>query len=420
MNAIRFLIPLLIYFIAGAVSTWSQDLSCSATVEKAFAALGENCADLQRNSLCYGNPQVHATFAAEDYAADFATPAARASIVGLSSLTTGALDTEQSHWGVSVMNLGANLPQTYDGPGIIVMLAGAAEAVNEVEPARVMEIQTPLSTAALEETTRFKNPGVIPAALGSVAEDEVLLVDAYDKTGQWLRVVTDGTISWIESDKVARLQTMDSLPRLALGETFAMRAFSLTTGTDYPDCDKAEPMVAIQTPEDLEFSLTVNGVDIHIGSMVTFQQVHRNALSMTVHRGEVTTIFGQRVRQSESILGIVVATAERDAEVVEWSGALPASDAELARGHRAQDAINRLARANGWAEYEAFDNPADIVHVVKPGETLYGLTALYDTSVEGIIAANGGGDDLRLLIGMEVVVPKPGSGFAWRGAAPSS
>ncbi len=375
---------------------------------------------MQRNSLCYGNPQVEATFASDDYAADFAAPGARASIVGLSRLTTGALDTEQSHWGVSVMNLGVNLPQTYDGPGIIVMLAGEAEVVNEVDPTQVMKIQTPLSTAALEETTRFKNPGVIPAALGTVAEEDLLLVDAYDNTGEWLRVVTDGTISWIESDKVARLQTMDSLPQLALGETFAMKAFSLSSGTDYPDCDEAEPMVAIQTPEDLEFSLTVNGVDIHIGSMVTFQQVHRNALSMTVHRGEVTTIFGQRVRQSESILGIIVETAERDAEVLDWSGALTASDAELARGHRVQDAINRLARANGWPEYEAYDYLADIIHVVQSGETLYGLTALYDTSVDGIIAANGGSDDLRLLIGMEVVVPKPGSGFAWRGTTPSS
>ena len=72
-------------------------------------------------------------------------------------------------------------------------------------------------------------------------------------------------------------------------------------------------------------------------------------------------------------------------------------------------------QANGWDEYESFMYPEDIIHVVQPGDTLYGLTALYNTSVEGIIAANGGDDDLRLLIGMELIVPKPGSGFAWRG-----
>lgn len=401
--------------LTGAGFASAQGLTCSEAVESAFKSLQDNCAEMPRDSLCHGNSPAAASFAAAEFSADFSKPGELAPLVELQTLSTSADDAEPGRWGLAVVNIGAHLPQTYAGPGVIVLLAGDATLVNDVDPAAVMQTAAPLSTIATEATARYKNPGVIPAPVGSLAADELVLVDAWDSSGAWLRVVNGGEISWVESDKVVRLNAMDNLPRLALGAPYALKAFSLATGTAFPECSQAEPFVAIQTPPDLPANLTINGVDIHLGSLVTIQQVHRHALSMTVHRGEATTVFGQTVQQSETILGILGKTDERDNQVLEWSGALRASEAEFARGERAQDALNRLARANGWGEFETYMYPEDIVHVVQPGETLYGLTAQYNTSVEGIIAANGGGDDLRLLIGMELVVPKPGSGFAWRG-----
>ena len=412
--------PFVLVLTLGYVTLVAQAQTCSETVERAFAALQGNCANLARDSLCYGYPQTDVDFADGAYSADFAGPDARVSTLGLARVQTSALDVEKSRWGLAVLQLSANLPRTYAGAGLIVMLAGEAAVINEVEPADAMEIQAPVSTAALEAATLYKHPGVIPEPVADVEADELLLVDAYESTGQWLRVVNDGEITWVEADKVARLQAMGSLPRLGLGATFAWQALSLSTGTNYPECDEAEPWIAIQTPKDMGVSLTINGVDIHLNSMVTFQQVHRNALSMTVHRGEATTIFGQTVRQSESIIGILGETEAGSATVLEWSGALPGSEAEYARGQRAQAALNSLARANGWAEYQAYNHLADVVYVVQAGDTLYGLTARYETSVDEIIAANGGDGSLRLLVGMELVIPKPGSGFAWRGASNSS
>ena len=79
----------------------------------------------------------------------------------------------------------------------------------------------------------------------------------------------------------------------------------------------------------------------------------------------------------------------------------------MSEGKRAQAALNGLARANGWPEAEAYNYPASVFHVVQPGETLYGLTARYETSVAGIIAANGGDDSLSLVAGMTLIIPKP-------------
>ena len=412
--------PLFLALTLGFVAIASQAQTCSQTVESAFASLAEYCGDLARDSICYGNPQADAAFASDDFSAGFAAAGDRASTIGLASVETGALDLAGGQWGIAALHLSANLPQTAGGPGIIVLLAGEAALINEVSPGDAMEIQAPVSTAVLEKTTLYKHPGVIPEPVAIAEANDLLLVDAYENTGQWLRGVNEGNISWVEADKVARLQAMAGLPRLGLGATFALQAMSLATGTDYPECADAEPWIAIQTPNEMGVSFSVNGVDIHIDSMVTFQQVHRNALSMTVHRGQVTTIFGGTVQQSESIIGILGETEERDATLLEWSGALWGSDAEYARGQRAQGALNALARANGWAEYEAYNYLPDLVHIVKAGDTLYGLTAHYETSVHEIIAANGGDDSLRLLIGMELIIPKPGSGFAWRGAASAS
>lgn len=399
-------------------SASAQDAFCRAAVEDALASVAQNCANLEANSLCYGHPIVEASFADDAPAADLGAPSQRAPITNLSSVRTSALDLEAGRWGIAILNLGTMYPRTHKGPGIIVMLAGAAEITNEIDPASAPQISEPLSTATLVETTLFKNPGILPRPLGTAAVDEILLVDATDESGVWLRVVNEGKVAWVERDNVARLNAMDSLPVIGTGAAFPFQALSLATAADFPACDQAEPMIAIQTPSEMSVNLTVNGVDIHVGAMVTFQQVHRNALSMTVHRGEVTTIFGQTVQQGESVIGILGSGRDGSAQVLDWSGALPTSEAEYARGLRAQTALNELARVNGWPEHKTFRHRPALVHVVERGESLYSIGRRYDTSIAEIILANLGDEPIRLYSGAKLIIPNPGSGFAGPGSVP--
>ena len=385
-------------------------------VDEALARISQHCADLAPNSICYAHPLVEAGFADETYSEQFNSPSQRASATGLSRLHSSALDLEQAQWGIAIGHLGAMFPRTHEGPGIIVMLLGAAEISNEIDPARVPQIGEPLSTATLAETTLFKNPGILPRPFGTAAVDQLLLVDAFDDSGAWLRVVNDGVIAWVERKNVVRLTGMDTLPVIGLDSAYPFQALSLWTDPEFPACDQAEPMVAIQTPADLPANITVNGVDIHIEGLVTLQQVHRNALSMTVHRGEVTTVFGQPVQQGESVIGILGRTADRNAQVLDWSGALPASDAEFARGQRAQAALNALARANGWRQHRISRQAPALVHIVERGETLYSIGRLYETSVAEIILANLGAEPIRLYSGTKLIIPNPGSGFAGHGS----
>lgn len=420
MPPFRLFLIAILTLALGLAQLSAQDLSCGAVVDGALAAIETHCADLARDSLCSAQGPVAAQFVSEDPPGNFSSAGERASLVGLSRLSTGDLDQATGDWGLALVNMGALLPRTYAGPGVLMLLAGDAAVANEIAPERVMSIGAPLNTVALYPTTRFKLPGVIPQPVGELAADELTLVDAYDSSGDWLRAVDAGVVTWVPSDKLARLKAMADLPRIGPGATFPLQSLSLATGSAYPECDHAEPIIAIQTPADISVSLTVNGVDIHIASLVTFQQLHHNALGMTVHRGEATTIFGGTVRAGESILGILAPSAERAAEVLDWSGALPASEAELARGERAQTAFNHVSRANGWDEYAIAYEPPPVIHAVGPGEGLYRIAEWYDTSVAGIIAANQLKQPLILYSGQELVIPNPGSGFAGLYVAPAA
>lgn len=397
------------------LSADAQEAVCENIVAQALHDLSRHCADLRRNSLCYAHSQVHASIAPNSSPVAFNEPGARASLARLQGLETSALDVDSGLWGLAVMNLQANLPWTRPGAGVLMLLAGDASLDHQLDLSRIDEIRQPLSTVALEPATRFSQAAIIAEELGQLQEDEIALVDARTAAGEWLRVVNEGTVSWVERHQLAPLQAMASLPVVDAADPFALQALSFASSRELTDCDAAQPMLAIQTPDASGVNLTVNGVDIHVRSLVSFQQVHRNALSMTVHRGAVTTAHGNTVLAGNTVVGILANAGNGNFAILDWSGALPVSDAELARGQRLQDALNGLARANGWAENESKLTVGDLIHVVAPGDTLFALALRYDVRVADILAANDGPSPSRLYVGDKLLIPNPGSGFGGLG-----
>lgn len=391
---LRWLFPLLI-LVCGL--TAAQEAACEEVVQRALAAIDEQCHDLARDSLCIVSPPVQ-------------TDAAL--LANVRSIATAGYDAEDRSWGAAVIRLGANLPRTYDGPGVLAFLGGDAQIINEVAADMVMTIGEPLSTAAMSDAKVYRLPGIIPEPVGDLRQDDIVLVDAWDSDGGWLRVVSDGLVAWVEADKVQRLQAMDALPRITIGQPYPLRAFSLTTSSAYAECASAEPLVAVQTPGNVPVNLTVNGVDIHVGSMVSFQQAHRGALSLTVHRGAVTTIYGQRINEGESAIGILSPAQSGSTRALAWSGSLPASDIEHARGERAQAAFNLVSRVNGWVEKQIVRPTGDIYHVVERGESVYSIARHYQASVADIIAANPDIEPGRIFAGNELLIPNAGAGFS--------
>lgn len=381
-------------------------MACADLVNRALTEMGEHCGDLERNSLCYGHPLIEASFAT-DSSADFNQPDDRVSLGSLKSVKSTGIDLDTGQWGVAVMNLGAHLPAAHAGPGAILLLVGDAELTHEVELSQIAEIGEPLRTATLGPTTLYAHPSIIAVVADQLEPETIVLVDAISGDGNWLRAVNNGGVSWAESDNLARLGAMDGLPEIDIGDAFALRYFTFESSTELPDCTEGEPTLVIQTPAELPAGLRVNGAEIRVNALVSFQQLHSNALGMTVHRGEVTTASGETIAEGNSVIGILGGSA-----ILAWSGALTASETELARGERAQIALNRLARSNGWDEFGTEMRAGAIIHTVAYGDTLYALARIYDVPLDEIIAANTQSTALRLLVGEELLIPNPGSGFS--------
>lgn len=105
----------------------AQDDSCPLIVETALAAADELCADTGRNQVCYGHLALRAE--AQPDAADFVLAAEGdiTDVVGLKTLQLFPMNEATGEWGVAVMRLQANIPDTLPGQNVTFLLFGDVE-----------------------------------------------------------------------------------------------------------------------------------------------------------------------------------------------------------------------------------------------------------------------------------------------------
>ena len=96
MKHLNYLLLLLAILLLAGLPTAAQDGDeddvCALLVEAALTAVGENCADLDRDTACYGHDRVDAAFWTDpinDRA--FATPADRTPLADLQTIRTAPL-----------------------------------------------------------------------------------------------------------------------------------------------------------------------------------------------------------------------------------------------------------------------------------------------------------------------------------------
>ncbi len=190
---LRTIIVSLVCILFGfAIPGNAQELACAEVVDRALLEIGENCQNLERDSLCYGHGNVAASFTSGFDAADFSEPGARAPLAALERLQTSGLELEAQTLGVAVMNLQAHLPNTRPGSGVIAMLVGEAALTNEVDPTLIQKIRDPISTATTKSATLFAQPNTIAEESERLPAGSIVLVDAVTSEREWMRVVKDG------------------------------------------------------------------------------------------------------------------------------------------------------------------------------------------------------------------------------------
>ena len=241
---------------------------CTTIVRTALQAANESCSGTSRNQVCYGNVLGQVTPADGVTDVTFERVGDTAALEQIQALQLSPLDEAAEQWGVALMQLQANLPDTLPGQNVTFLLFGDVTIEEEIgEQAR---LDASVNTAA---NLRLA-PSATSPIVGSVAVDAP--VTATGKTvnqlGQtWIRVRHEDyrtATGWILAELVnGDLATLPDVPSDSLTLN-PMQAFYFKTGIGQTQCAEAPASgVVVQTPQGAgKVNFTVNGIDIALGS----------------------------------------------------------------------------------------------------------------------------------------------------------
>jgi len=269
--------PLLVFILPLVLvlaTSLAQDNTCDAIVQQALSSLGQNCDAMDRNSACYGFNKLGATFneaQADDY---FSKVSDRTPLNIVDTLTSTPLDTVNNTWGVAVMKVQANVPNSLPGQAVTFVLLGDAQIRNDVSPTDAFTPADGVDVSAIGNVNIRSAPSTRANVLGSVPDSTVLPADGRSADGEWLRVPFNESPAWINRSLVNAPDAADNLPVITADLRTPMQAFYVTTGIGSSvNCNQAPDVLMIQGPDTMKVNLTVNGADVQIGSTIVIRSL---------------------------------------------------------------------------------------------------------------------------------------------------
>jgi uncharacterized protein YgiM (DUF1202 family) len=252
-----------------SIALAQDDDGCGVLVEEAITLASDNCFEIGRNQVCYGNNQIEAQgWTTEDIA--FSVPGDVLDVGNLATLNTSALDEDAGTWGVALMKLQANLPDTLPGQAVTIVLFGDVELQNDVNPDALVEIPTITVTANTNANLR-SGAGTDFAVAGSLTTGQELVASGRNEAGDWLLITVDGEPAWVfaslvnTTDDVMTLNVSDDADTTS--SIAPMQAFTFSTGIQESTCAEApRDGLLVQAPTDTVVNFTINGVEVEIGS----------------------------------------------------------------------------------------------------------------------------------------------------------
>lgn len=260
----------------------AQTDECPAIVESALKSVGDVCAVRGSNLACYGNRSLQAEAQPGVENLIFDQPGDVARVATLRSLQLQPFDLENQEWGVALLRLQANIPDTLPGQSVVFLLFGDVQIENQVQSPPA----TPITLSA--DSVMLGTPQQDGPIVGALSQGESAFALSRSADGLWLRVerdASDASTGWIPA--ALQPETGD-LPVYDAAAPAPMQAFSLRTGVGGVSCDAApEDGILVQTPgESLQIELTVNDVNIKLGSTALLRAQPSRELTVSVLEGK--------------------------------------------------------------------------------------------------------------------------------------
>jgi hypothetical protein len=278
----------------------AQASDCPTVVRVALDATKQACEATARNQACYGNVALEAT--PRDGAADFKfnTPGDLAEVATLSRLQLTSMDASRHQWGIAMMRLQANLPDTLPGQNVTLLLFGNVN----IQDATTVKLQPILLDGTASGSANVRHgPSKNEAVIDSFKKGQIVKIDGRTQSGDWLRVqLDDGNFGWVSAPLFIVNGDMSALPVKDASsaqlvesgsELSPMQAFYFTSGVGDTPCHEApESGILIQSPKGASrVKLLIDEVQIVLGSTLFVQARPTDGLVINVLEGsaEVTT-----------------------------------------------------------------------------------------------------------------------------------
>jgi hypothetical protein len=293
-------------FLSVTAVAVAQDATCPTIVQQALAATDSACAATGRNEACYGNISLAAQPQPGIADFNFTKPGDIVNVAGVQTLTLSELDQKADTWGVALMKLQANLPDTLPGQNVTFLLFGDVEIKNAVssnvdegaDSGAVTLTVTVSSMAPLMDSLTNPDTSKMPKMLNA---GDKATADGYLELAQMLHVtLDDGSSGWVMAAMVKGDGDVSTLPKMdmdgkvtggAAEETpqfTPMQAFYFKSGANDAPCEEAPSSgILIQTPEGAgKIDLVVNDAKVTLGSTGYFQAQPGGEMTISVVEGE--------------------------------------------------------------------------------------------------------------------------------------
>ncbi len=262
---------------------------CPDIVKTALDATDKACSAIGRNQACYGNIQLSAEPQSDVPAFAFTKPGDLADIGGMKMLTLSPLDATADTWGVALMKVQANLPDTLPGQNVSFVLFGDVQIENAVGA-----VPAALAVSAKQVINVREQPSKTGKVVSPLQPGVELVADGISEDSDWLRVHNaDSSIQgWVSAGIVT---VIGDVKMLAVVNADAphyspMQAFYFKSGLNDAPCTEApDSGILIQTPQGAgKISLNVDGAAVTLGSTAYFQAQAGGEMTLSVVEGQGT------------------------------------------------------------------------------------------------------------------------------------
>lgn len=350
IRKLLFIVGILLSVVAVVVA---QVEDCEVIVREALGSVDGLCEGLDRNTACYGSTLVDSETIVSPRPEDFfAQPGDKEALTNFTAIQPHPLNTETGEFGVTLLNVLANVPNTVPGQAVLLLLVGDAQLTNE---------------SGVDNTDQsafqsfFFRPGIGDSPCYDADPTLTIQTPGNITTTLYLNGVetemSPGTLLTI-TDSVCTIHRGNIIRRNSAGETAAV-------------------LLANET------------VDIFIDDA--------GAINVTNKRG----ISEREYQRGELIQNALNAVAFEN----DWQAQFLVPPAKFD-----EELVSNEPDSSSSASSSS-SSDCDTQHTVRSGETLHMIAERYATSVVGVAEFNGLDNPRIIYPGQVLCIPNEGSGF---------